>query len=115
MHAINFSLPECYSSLINRSKLCTIRHGDKTGQYTEGEIVSVLFGGIYTNRTKLYTAFIDQVLVKPLSLLTNRDINGENLNLNTVDEFIVWYNESFGKIINPSDLVTVIYFSEIIE
>jgi hypothetical protein len=114
MQAINFTLTESYNALQERNSVCTIRYGDITDRYREGQVISITFGDIYTKRTKVYTAYIDKVLVKPIGLLTGRELKGENHKLNTNDEFLAWYRSAFKKTVNRSDVVTVIYFSEII-
>lgn len=113
MQAINFTLPESYNSLQKRNTVCTIRYGDKTDRYRDGQVIDITFGGSYIKKVKMYTAYIDQVLVKPVALLTGRELKGENHQLKTGDEFLDWYCGAFKKTMNHSDLVTVIYFTEI--
>jgi hypothetical protein len=113
MQAINFSLPESCSILQAQSSGCTIRYGVKTDCYKEGQVVDITVGDTYKKKVKVYTAYIDKVFVKPIALLTGREIKGENQKLNTSDEFLAWYGRALKKTMNRSDLVTVIYFSEI--
>ncbi|WP_371365341.1 hypothetical protein SRRS_01650 [Sporomusa rhizae] len=114
MRAINFTLSESYASLLRQSAGCTIRYGNKAAQYKAGQVIDITFGDMYMKKRKVYTAYIDQVLVKPISLLTARDLQGENQQLNTSEDFLAWYCDAFKKTINQSDFVTVIYFSEIV-
>lgn len=113
MQVINFSLDESYAALLKRSIGCTIRYGNKAAQYKEGQIIDITFGDIYMKKKKVYTAYIDKVLVKPIALLTSRELTGESQQLNTSEKFLAWYCGAFKKTIKLSDLVTVIYFSEI--
>ncbi|WP_094606532.1 hypothetical protein SPSIL_057140 [Sporomusa silvacetica DSM 10669] len=114
MQAINFTLPESYNALQARNTVCTIRYGDITERYSEGQVINITFGDTYKKKKKVFTAYIDKVLVKPIRLLTGRELNGENHKLNTNEEFLAWYRSTFKKPMNRSDVVTVIYFSEII-
>lgn len=114
MQAINFTLSESYNALQARNTVCTIRYGDIADRYREGQIINITFGDAYTKKINVFTAYIDKVLVKPIKLLTGRELNGENHKLNTKEEFLAWYRSTFKKTMNWSDVVTVIYFSEII-
>ena len=44
--------------------------GDKTDKYAEGDIVWVTVGKKFAQKKKIYTAMIDRVLVKNISIPT---------------------------------------------
>jgi hypothetical protein len=64
---------------------------------------------------KIYTAVIDRVFVKPICQLTAEDLHGENPDLTNVDDLVVFLQSIYDKPLTPNDIVTVVYFSEIIE
>ncbi|HMM20525.1 MAG TPA: ASCH domain-containing protein [Selenomonadales bacterium] len=115
MRALNFYSSTYHSQLVCRRKTCTIRLGDKTHKYTEGDIVWVTVGKRFAQKKKIYTAMIDRVLVKPIQQLTVDDLQGENPDLESVDDLLAFLQAIYDKTLTPSDTVTVIYFSEVIE
>lgn len=115
MRALNFYSSNYHSQLVCRRKTCTIRLGDKTHKYTEGDIVWVTVGKRFAQKKKIFTAMIDRVLVKPISQLTSDDLQGENPDIANVEDFLVFIQSIYDKVITPGDIVTVVYFSEIIE
>lgn len=115
MRALNFYSSNYHIQLVCRRKTCTIRMGDKTDKYTEGDVVWVTVGNRFSQRKKIYTAVIDRVLVKPISQLTKEDLQGENPDITSVDDLLVFMASIYDKPITPEDVVTVVYFSEIIE
>jgi hypothetical protein len=115
MRALNFYSSNYHSQLVCRRKTCTIRLGDKTQKYAEGDIVWVTVGKRFAQKKKIYTAVIDRVLVKPICQLTAEDLHGENPDLNNVDDLVVFLQSIYDKPLTPNDIVTVVYFSEIIE
>lgn len=115
MRALNFYSANYHSQLVCRRKICTIRLGDKTQKYSEGDIIWVTVGKRFAQKKKIYTAVIDRVLVKPIYQLTSEDLQGENPDLTTIDELLVFLKSIYDKPLTDSDLVTVVYFSEIIE
>lgn len=115
MKAINFYTSNYHSHLVCRKKSCTIRLGDKTHKYGEGDIVWVTVGQRFSQKKKIYTAVIDRVLVKPIYQLDLDDIQGENPDITDVDAVQSFLEGMYGKSLAPTDIVTVVYFSEIIE
>lgn len=115
MRALNFYSSNYHSQLVCRRKICTIRLGDKTNKYSEGDIVWVTVGKRFSQKKKIFTAVIDRVLVKPISQLTMDDLHGENPDLTSVDDLLVFLQSIYDKTLTSSDVVTVVYFSEIIE
>jgi hypothetical protein len=115
MKAINFYTSNYHSHLVCRKKSCTIRLGDKTHKYAEGDIVWVTVGQRFAQKKKIYTAVIDRVLVKPINQLDLEDIQGENPDMSSNEEVLAFLQSMYEKALSPTDTVTVIYFSEIIE
>ena len=115
MRALNFYSSTYHNQLICRRKTCTIRMGDKTDKYAEGDIVWVTVGKKFAQKKRIYTAMIDRVLVKNISELTQDDLKGENPDIDNVRDVIAFLEGIYNKKILESDTVSVVYFSEIIE
>jgi hypothetical protein len=115
MRALNFYSSNYHSQLVCRRKTCTIRLGDKTHKYAEGDIVWVTVGKRFAQKKKIYTAAIDRVLLKPICQLTAEDLAGENPDLPHIDDLLGFLQSIYDKPLTPGDTVTVVYFSEIIE
>ena len=115
MRALNFYSSTYHNQLICRRNTCTIRMGDKTDKYAEGDIVWVTVGKKFAQKKRIYTAMIDRVLVKNISELTQDDLKGENPDIDNVRDVIAFLEGIYNKKILESDTVSVVYFSEIIE
>ena len=115
MRALNFYSSTYHNQLICRRKTCTIRMGDKTDKYAEGDIVWVTVGKKFAQKKRIYTAMIDRVLVKSISELTQDDLRGENPDIENVKDVSSFLEGIYNKKILESDTVSVVYFSEIIE
>jgi hypothetical protein len=115
MRSLNFAFDTERVLLRGLRKYSTVRLGDLSGQYTPGDIVYVTMGRSYEKKRSLYPAYIDQLIVKTLCLLTSEELMGENPAFKNVDEFIDWYRQVNQKEITPLDFVTVIFFSEILD
>lgn len=115
MRALNFYSSNYHSQLVCRRKICTIRLGDKTHKYAEGDIVWVTVGKRFAQKKKIYTSVIDRVLVKPICQLTMEDLQGENPDLTSIQDLLLFLKSIYDKPLTDTDTVTVVYFSEIIE
>ena len=115
MRALNFYSSTYHNQLICRRKTCTIRMGDKTDKYAEGDIVWVTVGKKFAPKKKIYTGMIDRVLVKSISELTQDDLKGENPDIESIADVIKFLESVYNKKIQASDTISVVYFSEIIE
>ncbi len=115
MKALNFYSSNYHSQLVCRRKTCTIRLGDKSAKYQEGDIVWVTVGKRFAQKKKIYTGVLDRVLVKPIAQLNKEDLQGENPDLNSVEDLMVFLQSIYDRSLTPTDTVTVVYFSEIIE
>ena len=63
MRALNFYSSVYHGFLVSRDKSCTIRMGDKTGKYQDGDVVLVTYGDRFQKRKKVFTAVLDKVEV----------------------------------------------------
>lgn len=115
MFALNFQSPNHEKLLLSRTKNCTIRLGDIRDSYPESSIVSITFGKKFAPKRKLYSALVDKVCIKKVSQLNHDDLDHQNPEIKSVDELIVFFEKIYERSITPNDIVTVIYFSEIIE
>lgn len=115
MKALNFYTTDHQGHLLCRKKSCTIRLGDKTGKYVEGDIVWITAGSRFSPRKKLFTAVIDRVFVKPLLSISEEDLTGESPDFQNQDDLLEHFKDIYKKEFKGDELVTVIYFSEIIE
>lgn len=115
MFALNF-YSDLYEEVLRTGrKTVTIRLGDKTEKYSNGQIVWVTLGPRFGRRQKLYSAILDRVETKQISELSPRDIERENPEIRTQDEVISLLSRIYGEFVTPAHLVTVIYFSRVDE
>ncbi|MCL6451156.1 MAG: hypothetical protein K6T75_07695 [Acetobacteraceae bacterium] len=115
MKALNFYSSTYHGILVLRRKHCTIRVGDKSSKYREGDLVWVTYGDRFHKRRKVFTAVIDRLEVKKLSELTPEDLEGEDPEMKTVDEAARLLSRVYGRPVGPDELVSVVYFSEVSE
>ncbi len=115
MFTLNFQSPNHEKLLISRQKNCTIRPGDMSDTYPENSIVWITVGEKFKTKRKLYPAMIDRVLIKKFSDLTTHDLDHQNPEIKTKEELLNFFEKIYQKSIHSDDMVTVIYFSEIIE
>ncbi len=113
MHALQFYSPLVTEQVKSRRKTDTIRLGDKSRKYEKGMIVAVLVGQRFGPRERVFDAVIDKVEVKPLGDVSPREIQHENPQLRTLDEFGEFLRRLYNREVREDDLVTVIHFSEI--
>jgi hypothetical protein len=115
MFAINF-YPELYADALMRGrKSATIRLGDKSNKYQSGQIIWITVGRRYQVRQKLFTAIIDDVVVKKVSDLTNMDIEKENLEFRSAEDVMTLLSRIYDRVVTPMDTVTIITFSPVRE
>lgn len=115
MFALNF-YSDIYEELLRSNrKTATVRLGDKSDKYADGMVVWITVGPRFGRRTKLYSAILDRVEVKPVSELSPRDIERENPEMRMHDDMIALLTRIYGEFVTPAHLVTVIYFSRIDE
>jgi hypothetical protein len=115
MFSINF-YSELYGDIIKSGrKSATIRLGDKSEKYSTGQIIWVTLGPRYARRTKLFSAIIDKVEVKPLGDLSPRDIQRENPEFRTLDDVLKLLSQIYGEPVTADKIATIIYFSPVDE
>lgn len=115
MRALNFYSSVYHGFLVSRDKTCTIRLGDKTYKYQDGDVVMVTYGDKFKQRKKVFTAMIDQVRVKKIRDLTTEDLQGENPEMQTPQDAVDFLNQIYKSEITLDSVVTVVHFSEIVE
>ena len=111
--ALNFYSPIVEAQLKSHRKTATIRLGDKSRKYQKGMIVSVLAGARFSPRQHIFDAVIDKVEVKTIAELSPNEIEHDNPELRTLDEFIAFLGQLYNRDVGDDDTVTVIHFSEI--
>ncbi|MBR3721742.1 MAG: RNA-binding protein [Selenomonadaceae bacterium] len=114
MMALNFVEEKHKKMLIARTKKCTVRLGDVSGEFPENSIVWVTAGGKGQQKQKLFTAFLDKVRVKTMGTLTSKDLADQNPEISTREELIADFERIYKRRILMEDTVTVIYFTEVI-
>ena len=114
MFALNFQSPHHEELLLARIKNCTIRLGNVKDIYPENSIVWITFGKKFSPKRKFYSAIIDKVYIKQFSQLTADDLKHQNPEITSADELISFFEKLYERTITREDIVSVIYFSEII-
>lgn len=114
MFALNFQSAHHEELLKNRIKNCTVRLGDLRDTYGENSIVWITFGPKLRPKKKLYEAIIDKVHIKKFSQLTADDLVHQNPTINSTEGLISFFEKLYGRSISPNDIVSVIYFSEVL-
>jgi len=113
VYALNFYNPLVADQLRHRRKTVTIRLGDKTGKYRKGIVVRVLCGQRFGPREHIFDAVIDKIEVKRLAEVSPREIQHDNPETRTIDEFVGFLGKLYNREVTDADTVTVIHFSEI--
>jgi hypothetical protein len=114
LYALNFYSPIVADQLRSRRKTATIRLGDKSGKYKKGMIVRVLAGTRFGPRELIFDAVIDKVEVKRLGELSPREVQHDNPELRRNEEMVHFLGQIYNRDVSDEDIVTVIYFSEIV-
>ena len=115
MFALNF-YPELYADALMRGrKSATIRLGDKSDKYRTGQIVWITVGRRYQVRQKLFTAIIDDVIVKKIGDLDMREVEKENLEFRSPEDVMTLLSRIYDRLVTPIDTVSIISFSPVKE
>ena len=96
-------------------KTATIRLGDKRSKYDRGQLVWVTVGHRHGPRQRLFTAIIDEVTVKKVGDLTQREIERDNPEFRLVEDIQQFLAHIYSRPIDLDDEVTIVHFSEVIE
>jgi hypothetical protein len=115
MYALNFYSSIVADQLRTRRKTATIRLGNKTGKYKKGMVVQVLVGNRFGPRERVFDAVIDKIEVKTLAELSPREIEHDNPEIRRPEEMVTFLSRLYNREVSPSDTVTVIHFSEIMD
>lgn len=115
MFALNFQWPHNEELLLSREKNCTVRPGDIRDIYPENSVVWITFGPKYGTKKKLYPAMVDTVYTKQFYALTLNDVRHQSPDISSVEELRTYFESKYEHPVKPDDIVTVIYFSEIVE
>lgn len=115
MRALNFYSSVYHGFLVSRDKTCTIRLGDKTGKYQDGDVVLVTYGDRFQKRKKVFTAVIDKVEVKKIKELSLQDLQGENPEMRSPQDAVEFLRQVYSSPISLESIVTVVWFSEVAE
>jgi hypothetical protein len=115
LFALNFYSPLFIDQLRRGRKTATIRLGDKGHKYRKGQLVWVTVGHRHGPRQKIFTAIIDQVDVKPIRELTQREIERDNPEFRLVDDTIQFLSQIYAREVAMDDIVSIIHFSEVNE
>ena len=113
MYALNFYSPLFIDQLRKGRKTATIRLGDKSGKYREGQLVWVTVGHRHGPRQRVFTAVIEQVDVKSIRDLTQREIERDNPEFRLVEDIVHFLSHIYSREINLDDTVSVIHFAEV--
>jgi len=114
MHALNFYSPMVSDQRRSHRTTATIRLGDKSDKYRQGEIVQVLCGARFSPREKVFDAVIDKIEVKRLRDLSPREIEHDNPELRRTEEMVEFLGQLYNRDITPDETITIIRFSEIL-
>ena len=113
MFVLNFYSPVFIDQLKRGRKTATIRLGDKSKKYNEGEVVMITVGFQHSPREKIFDAVVDSMEVKRVSELSPRDIERDNPEFRRLDEMVHFLEQIYGRKIEGDDTVTVVHFSQI--
>lgn len=115
MFALNF-YSEIYADMLRKGrKTATIRLGDKTDKYQPGQLVWITVGRRFGPRQRLFTAVIDEVVVKPIGQLTAREVEKENPEFRLPEEIMTLLSRIYDVVVTPMDMVTLVSFSPVRE
>jgi len=115
VYALNFYSPLFVDQLRKGRKTATIRLGDKSHKYKKGELLWVTVGHRHGPKQRIFTAMIDQVDVKPIRELSQRDIERDNPEFRLVEDTIQFLSQIYSRDVSIDDTVSVVHFSEVIE
>lgn len=115
MFALNFYSPLFIDQLRRGRKTATIRLGDKGHKYKKGQLVWITVGHRHGPKQRIFTAMIDQVDIKPIRELSQRDIERDNPEFRLVEDTVQFLSQIYSRDVTIDDTVSVVHFSEVIE
>lgn len=113
--ALNFYSPLFVDQLRRGRKTATIRLGNKSHKYRKGQLVWITVGHRHGPKQRIFTAMIDQVDVKPIRELSQRDIERDNPEFRLVEDTMQFLSKIYSREVSIDDTVSVVHFSEVIE
>jgi len=75
----------------------------------------VTIGAEHAPREKIFMAVIDQVDVKKIKDLSQREIELDHPELRRIEDSVKFLEQIYSRAIEPEDTVTFVRFSEIVE
>lgn len=115
MFALNF-YSEIYADMLRKGrKTATIRLGDKSSKYQSGQLVWITVGRRFGPRQRIFTAVLDEVIVKPIGQLTAREVEKENPEFRLPEEVMTLLSRIYDRVVTPLEEVTIISFSPVRE
>lgn len=115
MFALNFYSPLFIDQLRRGRKTATIRLGDKGHKYKKGQLVWITVGHRHGPKQRIFTAMIDQVDIKPIRELSQRDIERDNPEFRRVEDTMQFLSQIYSRDVTMDDVVSVVHFSEVNE
>ncbi len=115
LRALNFFSPAFVDQLRRGRKTATVRLGDKSTKYFRGQVVWVTVGYKHSPKDKIFSALIEEVEVKLASELSPRDVEHDNPEFRRPDELLGFLEQIYDRPIAPTDVISVIRFSQINE
>src|SRR6186997_1161427 len=108
IYVLNFYSAVFIDQLKRGRKSATIRLGDKSNKYERGQVVWVTVGFRHSPRQKIFSAVIDDVVVKKVSELSRRDIEHDNPEFRRVEEEVNFLEQIYSRPVSDDDVITVI-------
>lgn len=96
--------------IINKTKYTTIRLGEKTDRYQDGQQVMVAVVKHDFRQDKIGEAIIEKCYCKQIKDLTAEDLDGESEDVNSKEKLKLALNKLHGVPVGNNSLVTVIKF-----
>ena len=115
MYVLNFYSPVFVDQLKRGRKTATIRLGDKSSKYKNGQVVLITVGFQHSPRERIFDAVIDAVEVKRVDELSPRDIEHDNPEFRRPEETIHFLEQIYGRTVERDDIVTIVRFSAIMD
>ena len=80
-----------------------------------GQIVWITVGHRQGPKQRIFTAMVDQVDVKPLRELSQRDIERDTPEFRRVEDTVNFLSQIYSREVSLDDIVSVVHFTEVIE
>ena len=104
---LNF-LPQYEQLLTAKRKLTTLRLGDASERFRVGQRVLLTVGWDQSSGKRVGTAVIQELMVKPLKEITNRDLEGESPDCDSLDAIKYVLSSIYRTVVSENDNVSII-------